>query len=61
MKLNLIFAWYDLWVGFFWDKKKRWLYFFPVPMVGIVLKFKSRNNENTNTLPENKVVRVVKG
>jgi hypothetical protein len=33
-----IFAWYDLWVGFFYDKKKKWLYFFPVPMFGIIIK-----------------------
>lgn len=35
----LLFAWYDMWVGFFWDKKKKWLYVFPVPMFGFILKF----------------------
>lgn len=35
-----IFAWYDLWLGFFWDHKKKWLYFFPIPCVGIIIKFK---------------------
>lgn len=39
MKVQLLFAWYDLWVGFFWDKKKRWLYFLPIPCVGIIVKF----------------------
>ncbi len=39
MKINFIFAWYDFWIGFFWDKKRRWLYVLPIPMVGIVLKF----------------------
>jgi hypothetical protein len=41
MKVNIIFAWYDLWIGLFWDKKNKWLYVFPIPMCGIVFKFKA--------------------
>ena len=39
MRVSFLFAWYDLWVGFFWDKKNRWLYILPLPMLGVVLKF----------------------
>lgn len=38
MKIKFIFAWFDFWVGLFWDKKRQWLYFFPVPMFGVVVK-----------------------
>jgi len=38
MKVELIFAWYDLWIGIFYDKKKRWIYVLPIPMFGIIIK-----------------------
>ena len=40
MKIRFIFAWYDLWVGAFWDRAKRRLYILPVPCCGVVLQFK---------------------
>lgn len=40
MTIKPIFAWYDFWVGLFWDSKKRRLYVFLIPMVGIVIEFK---------------------
>ncbi len=39
MKIQLLFAWYDFWIGAFYDKKKNWLYILPFPMIGIIIKF----------------------
>lgn len=43
MKIRPLFAWYDLWVGVFWDQSKRKLYILPLPMLGIVLDFGERD------------------
>jgi hypothetical protein len=40
MTVKPIFAWYDLWIGAFWDRKLRKLYILPLPCIGIVLEFK---------------------
>jgi len=37
--IRFIFAWYDLWIGFFVDTNKKLVYFFPVPMFGVVFKY----------------------
>jgi hypothetical protein len=39
-KVKVIFAWYDLWVGIFYDQKKRYVYIFPIPMLGILIELK---------------------
>lgn len=45
MTIKPIFAWYDLWIGAFWDAAKRRLYVFPVPMFGLLIQFDGPGDE----------------
>lgn len=36
-RIRPIFAWYDFWVGAFYDRDKRRLYIFPIPCIGVVV------------------------
>jgi hypothetical protein len=38
-RLRPLFEPCDLWIGFFWDRRTRRLYFLPIPCVGIVIDF----------------------
>jgi hypothetical protein len=51
MKIKIIFKWFDFWVGLFWDSNKEYLYIFPIPMLGIVFKFKTKVIENDVLTP----------
>ena len=39
MKIRPLFAWYDLWIGVFIDRRRRRVYVFPLPCVGICIEF----------------------
>jgi hypothetical protein len=40
MKVSLFFAWYDLWIGAYYDRKNRTLYVCPLPMIVIKIERK---------------------
>jgi hypothetical protein len=40
MKASLFFAWYDLWIGAYYDRKNRTLYICPLPMIVIKIERK---------------------
>lgn len=39
MRLSFFFAWYDFWIGFYWDRKSRVLYICPLPCCVFKLDF----------------------
>lgn len=39
MKVRPIAAWYDFWVGLYYDRTEQKLYVLPVPMLGFVIAF----------------------
>jgi hypothetical protein len=43
-EIRPVFAWYDFWIGLYWDRKKRRLFLFGIPCLGFVFDW-------SNTLP----------
>jgi hypothetical protein len=39
MKIKLFVAWYDFWIGVFVDRKKRKIYFLPIPCAGVEIDY----------------------
>lgn len=56
MKFKFIFAWYDLWIGAFWDRKSRQLYIFPFPMFGVLVSFPPKRIEYFNEKGEKRTL-----
>lgn len=42
MTIRPVLAWYDMWVGLYWDRRERRLYVLPIPCVGFVIQLKRR-------------------
>jgi hypothetical protein len=47
MTVKVFFAWYDFWIGFFYDQKKRILYICPFPCVVIKIERNQSDGEKT--------------
>lgn len=43
MEIKMQFAWYDFWIGIYYDRKEKTLYFCPLPMV--VFSFRRNKQE----------------
>lgn len=38
-RIKPMFAWYDMWIGIFIDRKNRHIYVFPLPMFGFKIGY----------------------
>lgn len=45
MQVKPLFAWYDFWIGAYWDRSKRKLYVLPLPMIGFVITLPAGDSE----------------
>lgn len=45
MRIRPIVAWYDLWIGAYWDRKNRRLYLLPFPCVGVYIQMGPKGEE----------------
>lgn len=48
MKVRPYFAWYDLWFGAYWDRRKRHLYI-GVPFLGLRVEFAAQQQKGEMT------------
>lgn len=52
-KFQLILAWYDLWVGLYYDVGHRTLYFLPLPCIVFRFEFGGAKNESLHRMDRN--------
>ncbi|HUU54525.1 MAG TPA: hypothetical protein VMY87_06350 [Armatimonadota bacterium] len=38
-RVRIVLAWFDIWIGAYWNREKRRLYLFPIPCVGLRVDF----------------------
>lgn len=42
-RVRLLFAWYDMWVGMYWDRDWKRAYLLPLPMLGLCIDTAKRD------------------
>jgi len=47
MSIDFVLAWYDLWIGVFWDRREKSLYILPLPCIGLKITFARREKAST--------------
>lgn len=44
-----VVAWFDCWIGLFYDVQRKRLYIFPIPMVGLRIDLRATTGTNSST------------
>lgn len=47
-RVRVALLWYDLWIGFYWDRRGKTLYFCPLPALVLELRFSKEEVEDAN-------------
>lgn len=42
MSCRLFIAWFDLWIGAYWERRTRTLFILPLPMIGVAISFRGK-------------------
>ena len=55
-----LFAWYDFWIGFYWDRKERRLYVLPLPMLGFYVQLSTLESDESLRVRAESLVRLAR-